>query len=128
MWMTLQLEYEGDVREGKKRVIDNIEESLEEFVNNYGKRKLQGNLAHNIIDGDAAARIAREVIQLKENYKISIVIPCYNVENLIDRCLTSIINQTIGLSHMEIILINDASTDNTLEKLKQWEQKYSDNL
>lgn len=65
---------------------------------------------------------------MKDNYKISIIIPCYNVENLIDRCLTSIINQTIGLSHMEIILINDASTDNTLEKLKQWEQKYSDNL
>lgn len=64
----------------------------------------------------------------KDNYKISIIIPCYNVENLIDRCLTSIINQTIGLSHMEIILINDASTDNTLEKLKQWEQKYSDNI
>lgn len=63
---------------------------------------------------------------MKENYKISIIIPCYNVENFIDRCLTSIISQTIGLSHMEIIVINDASTDNTLEKLKQWEQKYSD--
>lgn len=63
---------------------------------------------------------------MKENYKISIMIPCYNVENFIDRCLTSIISQIIGLSHMEIIVINDASTNNTLEKLKQWEQKYSD--
>lgn len=65
---------------------------------------------------------------MNENYRISIIIPCYNVENFIDRCLTSIISQTIGLSHMEIIIINDASTDNTLEKLKQWEQKYSDNI
>lgn len=61
------IKYAGDVRESKKRVIENIEESLEEFVNNYDKRKLQGNLAHNIIDGDGAARIAKEIISLKEN-------------------------------------------------------------
>ena len=50
------------------------------------------------------------------------------MEEFIDRCLISIINQTIDLRHMEIILINDASTDNTLEKLRQWEHKYHDNI
>ena len=64
----------------------------------------------------------------EKDYKISIIIPCYNVEEFIDRCLISIINQTIDLRHMEIILINDASTDSTLEKLRQWEQKYHDNI
>ena len=56
--------------------------------------------------------------------KISVIIPCYNVEKYIDRCLESLINQTIGYSKLEIICVDDASTDNTRKKLKDWEGKY----
>ena len=55
---------------------------------------------------------------------ISIIIPCYNVEKYIDRCLESVVNQTIGIDNLEIIVVNDASTDNTLECLKSWESRY----
>lgn len=65
---------------------------------------------------------------MDQDYKISIIIPCYNVQNLIDRCLESVTQQTIGLEHLEIILINDASTDNTLDKLMEWEQRFLDNI
>lgn len=44
--------------------------------------------------------------------KISVVIPIYNVERYLDRCLMSILNQTY--SELEIILVNDGSTDNSL--------------
>lgn len=60
--------------------------------------------------------------------KISIIIPCYNVEQYIDRCLYTITNQTIGINNLEIILVNDASTDSTLEKLYSWEKMYPDNI
>lgn len=60
--------------------------------------------------------------------KISIIIPCYNVENYIDRCLESIVTQTIGLDMLEIITVNDASSDGTLAKLQQWEQRYPQNI
>ena len=60
--------------------------------------------------------------------KISIIIPCYNVAQYIDRCLESIVAQTIGLDLLEIILINDASTDNTLNKLYQWERRFPQNI
>lgn len=59
---------------------------------------------------------------------ISIIIPCYNVEKYIDRCLASIINQSISLDSLEIICVDDASTDGTLEKLKSWENKYPDSF
>lgn len=49
--------------------------------------------------------------------KVSIVIPAYNVENYIDKCIDSIINQTF--KDIEIIIINDGSTDFTLEKINQ---------
>lgn len=60
--------------------------------------------------------------------KLSVKVPCYNAEKIIDRCLTSLVNQTLGLENMEVIVINDASTDGTLQVLKLWEQKYPDNI
>lgn len=60
--------------------------------------------------------------------KISVIIPCYNVEPYIDRCLTSITTQTIDLSLLEIICIDDASTDNTWNKLQTWETAYPENI
>ncbi len=60
--------------------------------------------------------------------KISVIIPCYNVEKYIDRCLTSVVNQTIGLKMLEIICVNDGSTDGAWEKLCQWEKQCPENM
>ena len=46
---------------------------------------------------------------------ISVVIPCYNVENYVETCLKSITAQSY--SNLEIICVNDCSTDTTAEKL-----------
>ena len=59
---------------------------------------------------------------------ISVIIPCYNVADKISRCLDSIINQTITSVKLEIICVDDKSTDNTLDILKEYEQKYPDNI
>ncbi len=56
--------------------------------------------------------------------KVSIIIPCYNVEKYIDRCLNSVYSQTIGVDALEIILIDDCSRDNTIDKLRAFEEKY----
>ena len=53
--------------------------------------------------------------------KVSIVIPVYNVEEYLRDCLDSIINQT--LKDIEIICINDGSTDNSLQILEEYAQK-----
>ena len=53
--------------------------------------------------------------------KIGIIIPMYNVENFIEKCLYSCINQTF--KDIEILAINDESKDNTLEISKRFEQK-----
>ena len=60
--------------------------------------------------------------------KFSIIIPCYNVEEYISECLDSIINQTIGLNDIEIILVDDCSTDSTVQIIREYEEKYSDNI
>lgn len=43
--------------------------------------------------------------------KISIIVPVYNVENYIDDCIKSIINQEF--KNFELIIINDGSSDNS---------------
>ena len=60
--------------------------------------------------------------------EISIIIPCYNVEKYIDRCVESLVEQTIGIEKLELIFVDDASTDNTMEKLTAWEQKYPESI
>lgn len=60
--------------------------------------------------------------------KISVIIPCHNVESFIDRCFESLVHQTIGFEQIELIFINDASTDHTLDKLMQYEQQYPENI
>lgn len=58
--------------------------------------------------------------------KISVITPCYNVEQYIKTFLDCIINQTIGVNNIELILIDDASTDHTPDIIKTYEQKYPD--
>ena len=53
--------------------------------------------------------------------KISVIIPVYNVENYLKKCLDSVCNQT--LTDIEIICINDGSTDNSLKILNEYEIK-----
>ena len=60
--------------------------------------------------------------------KISVIIPTYNVEKYIDRCLTSLVDQTMDKKDFELILVDDCSTDKTPELLKQWEEKYPENI
>jgi len=55
-------------------------------------------------------------------YKISVIVPVYNTEKYLHRCINSLVNQT--LKDIEIILVNDASTDRSLEILRDYEQKY----
>lgn len=55
------------------------------------------------------------------NKKISVIVAVYNTEKYVERCLNSLLNQTY--QNLEIIVVEDGSTDNSKEVLK----KYADN-
>lgn len=52
--------------------------------------------------------------------KISFIVPCYNVEKYLYRCITSIYDQNLDIADFEVIAVNDGSTDNTLNILKSF--------
>ncbi len=56
--------------------------------------------------------------------KLSIVVPFYNAEDHLERCLTSLTNQNLPKSDYEIILINDGSTDNGIAIAEQFKNKH----
>lgn len=56
--------------------------------------------------------------------KVSIVIPVYNAEKYIDRCVDCLLNQT--LKDIEVIFVDDGSTDNSGLLLEQWCNKVPD--
>lgn len=57
--------------------------------------------------------------------KISIIIPVYNVEKYIERCLQSCLEQDLEVSDYEIIVVNDGSPDNSLEIANNFAREHS---
>lgn len=58
--------------------------------------------------------------------KVSVVVPCYNAAMYLHKCVDHLLTQTIGLENMEIILVNDASTDDgqTWGIITDYERQY----
>lgn len=63
----------------------------------------------------------KQVTPSKRDYKIGIIIPNYNYGEWIDKCLTSLVNQTY--KNFEIIFIDDMSTDNSVEIAESYKDK-----
>ena len=59
------------------------------------------------------------------NYKLSVIIPTFNLEDTIQKTFQSVENQTIGFDNIELIFVDDNSNDNTLKFLKNYENYYS---
>lgn len=57
---------------------------------------------------------------------ISVIVPVYNVENYIERCLKSLVEQT--LEDIEIIIVNDGSTDNSEKIALEYKEKYPNKI
>ena len=81
-------------------------------------RKIVNNkeLASNV-----AVELIREIVDEPEPPKVSVIVPVYNAEKHLDECIDSIVNQT--LKDIEIICIDDCSTDNSYLILKEWAKK-----
>ncbi|MDR0911304.1 MAG: CDP-glycerol glycerophosphotransferase family protein [Methanobrevibacter sp.] len=62
-------------------------------------------------------------LEIRDNpYKLSVVVPVYNAEDYLSILLDSLVNQSLDL--VEIILVNDTSTDNSLKICREYERNY----
>jgi glycosyltransferase involved in cell wall biosynthesis len=62
---------------------------------------------------------------IMERPKITVIIPAYNIENLITRCVESVVKQTYPEELIQILVVDDGSTDNTGRIIDELADKYS---
>ena len=65
---------------------------------------------------------------MSKNFKISVIIPIYNVEEYLEETILSVVNQTIGFENIQMILVNDGSPDNSEEICLKYKELYPDNV
>ena len=59
------------------------------------------------------------------NYKVSVIIPIYNAQDTLKVAINSVINQTIRFENIELILVDDKSTDNSRKIITTYSNKYN---
>ena len=105
------LTYEKDINEDKKNDTKKNEINLD-FI--YDDRNTSFKKAYNFLIKCLEHKLIHNITKniSVENPEVSAIIPVYNSKNYINRCIKSIQNQ--NMSNIEIILVNDFSTDDTL--------------
>lgn len=88
----------------------------------------------NLNDLNVFEKMDIKIISLNEllyesyDFKISVIIPVYNTQEYIHESLNSIINQSMELKDIQIIIVNDGSTDDSDFILSKFQKLYPDNI
>ena len=106
------------------------EENFENVFNNLSKRDkaifrsvLESNSPKQLICAMNAFDSGKILKRPKDPIKVSIMMPVYNLENYIEKAVDSILEQF--LENVELICVNDGSTDDSYEVLKSFAKKYN---
>ena len=63
------------------------------------------------------------------DFKFSVLMPIYNVEEYLNDAIDSLINQTIGFEDsIELVIVDDGSPDNSKEIALKYQEKYPNNI
>lgn len=101
--------------------IDGLKQYLDLNAPKY-KFILNSDYLKNIENPSQEKTEIKQIKTTNSNVSISIIVPCYNQEEHIEECLNSILNQSF--KNIEIVCVNDGSTDKTLSILKKYQNKH----
>ncbi|WP_264080434.1 glycosyltransferase family 2 protein [Fusobacterium pseudoperiodonticum] len=65
-------------------------------------------------------------MEIDNNIFISVIVPIYNAENFLPRCIESVLDQTF--KNFELLLINDGSKDSSLDICNKYLEKFPDKI
>lgn len=122
--------YNYDVTVNKNKLIFNFKKNFNEFEDSLSQSILIKSKIYQTIDKlkennqklDVFS-FEHEILGMNTNPKVSIIIPIYNPDNLLYKCLDSAANQT--LKEIEVICVDDGSSDNSPEILDEYAKKDS---
>ena len=102
-------------QEGKTAFIDVYVKELSDIIKQKNYEKACVN--------DAVLKNCQKILRNENKVKVSVIIPVYNCENYLKEALDSVVNQT--LKEIEIICVDDCSSDNSLAILQEYAAKDS---
>ncbi|AWX32297.1 hypothetical protein AW729_03885 [Methanosphaera sp. BMS] len=83
----------------------------------------------SLYDNNKEIKLNNNIISITRSYKFSIIIAVYNTEKYLEDTILSIINQTMDFEkNIQLILVNDGSTDDSEKILLEYQKKYPDNI
>lgn len=104
----------------KPKFFHEIQKVYKTLVKDYGfYEEILENVDKNLLNQFKFKNIVADI--LADTPQISVIIPVYNVEDYLCECMESVINQSF--EDIEIICVNDGSTDNSLEILNEYCKK-----
>jgi len=113
----------------RKNYFNLVKEDLNEVLKD---KEIADNLESDVefrVSKILKAKNYDEFKKLDEHKIFSVVIACYNTGKYLDECIKSVIGQSFSFgSNIQLILVNDGSSDNTEEICKKYEQLYPDNI
>ena len=113
---------------------DNTDFDWDNIVFSYLDGKFTNNCVfsenvNNFVKDNLKISFEDRSIFIKRGYKFSVVMAIYNTEDYVGEAIDSIINQTIGFEdNIQLILIDDGSTDNTNSILMDYKEQYPNNI
>ena len=65
---------------------------------------------------------------MKDRFKVSVIVPVYNTAKYLPECLDSLVGQSIGLESIQIVVVDDGSTDCSAEVIESYAERYPSNF
>lgn len=114
------------------KVIDKQENKLqtinEDDANNDNSIFSLENNSKNQYENNQQYDLDKKLVE-DEEYAFSIIIPVYNAGSYLEQCINSVINQNVNfLENVQLILVDDGSSDDSLEILENFKKEYPNNI
>ena len=122
IFSSLEMKYDLIDNELKERFFIEIQSLFRNFIKYHD---LYWDLLENVDSKILNKFSFYDVVERINNPpKLSIVVPVFNTEDYLPNVLESIVNQTIGLENIEVLLVDDCSTDNSWSIINKYCKKY----
>ena len=122
IFSNLEITYDSIDNKLKERFFIETQSLFCNFITDY---ELYWDIKENVDSKILNKFFFEEIIEKNNNPpKLSVIVPIFNTEDYLSNVLESIINQTFGLDNIEVILVDDCSTDTSGEIIDHYSNKY----
>ena len=119
-----------EILNSQENINNKINNAIDLFVLNYEECKKGSFNDNEYLQIETLKTEHKNMLNklIEEKFIFSIIIPIYNTEKYLSQAIDSVLNQSFSFGNVEIILVDDGSSDSSSEICKRYVEKYPDNI